>query len=309
MPHRLAGRMASNTATVDGRHVDPKKPSVIRRFLMWWFGPPASPWVCVNVSIDMTAAQAYLAGVNASGGTRVSLQHLLCGAVGRTLARWPMANARIHRNRILPQDDVVVAMPVNLLGHAEGGRRELGLAVVAGAGRKSLRALAADTRQTVSNERKGKVDNPLMRRMLRLAESSPGPLLGKALDAVEAARIHPAVDARLHAMAPVTTGLTNPGAALANQPGVLFRGGAVSLPNRLVHVGTFWGVTPIQDEVVPVDGEPRVRPMLPVMLVFDHRLVDGVLAGRVLETFTGILQDPTGAFGPEGAAGAAAAPR
>lgn len=292
--------MSNRTATVDDKNVDPSKPSVIRRFLMWWFGPPASPWVCVNVSVDMTPAQAWLEAVNADGGPRVSLQHLLCAAIGRTLARWPMANARIHRDRIIPQDDVVVAMPVNLLGHAEGGRRELGMAVVAGAGRKSVRDLAQATRATVANERKGEVDNPFMRLMLKVAENSPGPLLSRAFDAMERARAHPAVEARLHSMAPVTTGLTNPGAALANQPGVLFRGGAVHLPNRLVHVGTFWGVTPIQDEVVPIDGQPAVRPMLPVLLVFDHRLVDGVLAGRILDTFTGILRDPAAAFGADG---------
>jgi pyruvate/2-oxoglutarate dehydrogenase complex dihydrolipoamide acyltransferase (E2) component len=292
--------MSNRTATVDGKNVDPRKPSVIRRFLMWWFGPPASPWVNVNVAIDMTRAQAYLAAVNASGGPRISMQHLLCGAVGRTLTRWPMANARIHRGRILPQDDVVVAMPVNLLGHAEGQRRELGMAFVAGAGRRSLRELASATRETVDNERQGKVDNPFMRMMLKVADASPGPLLSKAFDAMERARAHPAVDAKLHAMAPVTVGLSNPGSALADQPGVLFRGGSVNLPPRLVHVCTFWGVTPVQDEVVAVDGVPTVRPMLPVLLVFDHRLVDGVLAGRILETFAGILRDPEAHFGADG---------
>ncbi|MEC7946614.1 MAG: 2-oxo acid dehydrogenase subunit E2 [Myxococcota bacterium] len=293
--------MPSRNTRVDGRNVDPRKPSVTRRFLMWWMGPPASPWVSANAAIDMTAALAYLEQLNgAADAPRVSLQHLLCGAVGRTLARWPMANARIHRNRILPQDHVAVAMPVNLLGHAEGDKRELGLAVVERAGQRSLRELAVATRSTVSNERAGKVENPLFRMLVRLAENSPGPLLGKALDALEAARAHPAVDARLHALSPATVGLTNPGAALGDEPGVLFRGGAVNLPDRLLHIGTVWGVTPVQDEVVPVDGVPAVRPMLPVMLVFDHRLVDGVLAGRVLKTFAGILRDPAAVFGPEG---------
>jgi len=293
--------MSRTSSPVDDRNVDPTKPSVIRRFLMWWFSPPVSPWVCVNVSIDMTHALAWLGRVNADGeAPRVSLQHLLCGALGRTLTRWPMANARIHGHRIIPQEDVVVAMPVNLLGHAGGGKRELGMAFVAGAGQKSVRELAAATRKTVDSERQGKVDNPLVRRMLRLAERMPGPVLARALDGLEASRrAHPAVEARLHGMAPATTGLTNPGAALANQPGVVFRGGAVNLPNRLISVGTFWGVTPVQDEVVVVDGVPGVRPMLPVMMVFDHRLVDGVLAGRVLETFTGLLQDPAADFGAD----------
>ena len=140
-----------------------------------------------------------------------------------------------------------------------------------------------------------------MRRMLGMAESLPAPVLARALDALEKSRrAHPGIAARLHGMAPATTGLTNPGAALANQPGVVFRGGAVNLPDRLISVGTFWGVTPIQDEVVVVDGAPAVRPMLPVMMVFDHRLVDGVLAGRVLETFSRLLQDPAAAFGRNG---------
>ena len=294
--------MSRRNAAVDGRHVDPSKPSVVRRFLMWWFSAPASPWVCVNVSIDMTNALAWLEQANAADdGVRISMQHLLCGALGRTLARWPMANARIHGHRIIPQEDVVVAMPVNLLGHEGGGKRELGMAFVSGAGRKSVRELAADTRRTVDNERRGKVDNPLMRRMLGMAESLPAPVLARALDALEKSRrAHPGIAARLHGMAPATTGLTNPGAALANQPGVVFRGGAVNLPDRLISVGTFWGVTPIQDEVVVVDGAPAVRPMLPVMMVFDHRLVDGVLAGRVLETFSRLLQDPAAAFGRNG---------
>ena len=106
-------------------------------------------------------------------------------------------------------------------------------------------------------------------------------------------------------MAPVTTGLTNPGASLGGEEGVLVRGGAVHLPNRLVHVGTFWGISPIQDEVIPVDGVPAVRPMLPVLLVFDHRLVDGVLAGRLLKTFVGILRHPEAVFGADGESSAA----
>ena len=73
---------------------------------------------------------------------------------------------------------------------------------------------------------------------------------------------------------------------------ILLRANSVHLPQRLAAVGTFWGVTTVQDEVVVVDKNPAVRPMLPVMLVFDHRIMDGVRAGKMLMTFHSIIQIP-----------------
>ncbi len=290
-----------NTDPADARSAArPDQPSVIRRFLMWWFSWPASPSVTVNIAVDMTAAQAYLARINAQAGERVSLQHLLCGAVGRTLGAFPMARARIRGHEILAEQAVSVAMPVNLIGHAEGQKRELGMVVVNDAHRLDLRSLAAATRKSVDGERSGKPDNALIRFMLQLGEGLQGPLLHRSLDALDRARLLPRVDQQLRKMAPITTALTNPGAALADAPGVLLRGGSVSIPQRLVHVATLWGITPVQSEVVPVDGIPAVRPMLPVMLVFDHRLMDGVYAGRVLLHFCALLQDPDACFGADG---------
>jgi pyruvate/2-oxoglutarate dehydrogenase complex dihydrolipoamide acyltransferase (E2) component len=267
---------------------------------MWWFDTPGSPYVNANVAIDMTAAQAYLAALNAQDGPRVSLQHLLCGAVGRTLGEFPMARARILGHHIVPEDRVGVAMPVNLLGHAEGARRELGLVVVEDAQQRDLRSMAETTRETVGNERAGKTDNAFFKTMLRVVEQADGPAMFAALDAFERARRSRRVDARLRRFAPITTGLTNPGAAISELDGVLVRGASVQIPMKLVHVATLWGITPIQQEVIPVDGQPAVRPMLPVLLTFDHRLMDGVYAGRVLKRFAAILLDPEPVFGPAG---------
>jgi pyruvate/2-oxoglutarate dehydrogenase complex dihydrolipoamide acyltransferase (E2) component len=292
--------MSSRTSHVPPEAVDPSNPSVIRRFLMWWMGWPANPYVSANAAVDFTAARAYLARLNEGEGPRVSVQHLLCAAVGRTLAAWPMANARIRGHRIIPCDTVGVAMPVNLLGHAEGRRREVGMVVVEDAGRASLRDIAARTRKTVNNEREGRTDNLMMRAMLGLAERTQGPVLHRVLDAVDRAAQHPVVDARMHRMAPVTSGLTNPGSSFAAEPGMLFRGGAIQVPMRMVHIATLWGVSAIQDEVIAVEGRAEVRPMLPVLLVFDHRLVDGVLASRLLLHLHRILQNPAESFGEDG---------
>jgi len=105
---------------------------------------------------------------------------------------------------------------------------------------------------------------------------------------------------RFYEEAPFTTGLTNPGASISGAEGLWLRGGALSLPSRLAHVGTLWGIAPIQPEVLPIDGQPTVRPGLPVVLLFDHRLVDGVRASKMLARFNAILQDPAAVFGAIG---------
>mgnify|MGYP002621467711 CR=1 FL=1 len=53
-------------------------------------------------------------------------------------------------------------------------------------------------------------------------------------------------------------------------------------------LGTGW----IQDMVVPVDGKPQVRKMLPLSLTFDHRVLDGAEAALFTKTVKETLEDP-----------------
>jgi pyruvate dehydrogenase E2 component (dihydrolipoamide acetyltransferase) len=50
----------------------------------------------------------------------------------------------------------------------------------------------------------------------------------------------------------------------------------------------------IADRVVPVNGQPAVRPMLVACLSCDHRVLDGARAARFLETLAGLIEDPSG---------------
>jgi hypothetical protein len=40
-----------------------------------------------------------------------------------------------------------------------------------------------------------------------------------------------------------------------------------------------------------VDGEPQVRPTLPVSVTLDHRYLSGAIAGRMRKAFVGYLED------------------
>ncbi|HNH47051.1 MAG TPA: 2-oxo acid dehydrogenase subunit E2 [Myxococcota bacterium] len=274
-----------------------KSPSAARRALLWWFASPANAHVSVSIAIDFTASKAWLAGLS-ERGQRVSLHHLIMGAVARVMREFPAANARIFGNTIVRKDEVGIVMPVNLLGHPGERRSELTLAIQKAVDRRSLQELAEQNRRDVESTREGTALDPFTKFMFKFAEHAPGPLFRGGLsvmDKVGQSRL----GAYFYELTPFTTAISNPGAAIPQAPGVWLRAAAVSLPQRLVHVGSLWGVSPVQEEVVPVEGRAEVRPILPVVLVFDHRLVDGVMAGRMAQRLAEILQDPAAVFGEE----------
>lgn len=50
----------------------------------------------------------------------------------------------------------------------------------------------------------------------------------------------------------------------------------------------------IAERVVPVDGQPAVRPMMALTLSCDHRVVDGARGAQFLETIADFLEEPLG---------------
>ena len=277
----------------------PTRPSAVRRALTWWFSPPANPYVCVSGAIDAAPAQAWLAGLRAQDRP-ITLQHLITGAVAQALRAHPAANARVQGGRIVTAPHVGVGMPVNLLGHAGGAKRELSATLLERAETLSLQQVSELTRGKVAVERTGQVQNPVMRGLLRWADHAPSGLLERGLDGLDGVLQTRWGAAGFYAAVPITTGITNPGATIRGDDGMLFRAVSIQIPNRVLSVGTIWGVSAVQDEVIAVDGQPAVRPMLPVLLAFDHRILDGVAAGRLMKTFATVLRDPGAIFGPLG---------
>jgi pyruvate dehydrogenase E2 component (dihydrolipoamide acetyltransferase) len=53
----------------------------------------------------------------------------------------------------------------------------------------------------------------------------------------------------------------------------------------------------ILDRIVPVDGQPAVRPMLQLSVSFDHRVIDGARAAEFLDTLASLVEEPAGLVG------------
>lgn len=273
--------------------------SITRKFLLWYFRyPPYNPYVTVHCAVDATALIAYVEAVNEGPGPRVSLQHLVTAAVARAYREHPSVNASVIGPRVVRHDTVGVAMPVDLVD--DDGSADLGLVIVDGAESLSLRELAARTRSHVERERGTSKGFSWSRLGYRVLDRAPTRLLNGGLNvAGRLARLGP-IAHRLHERFPISVVVTNVGAAIDVPPGAMVRGGSLALPNRLVEIGSVFGIFPVNDEVLAIDGEPVVRPVMPFSYVWDHRLFDGVVAGRMLTRLTEILADPGGVFGDDG---------
>ena len=57
------------------------------------------------------------------------------------------------------------------------------------------------------------------------------------------------------------------------------------------------GVGAIKDTVVPVDGAPAIRPILPLVVSTDHRMNDGEHLGQFVSTIGAFLRDPVRLLG------------
>jgi pyruvate dehydrogenase E2 component (dihydrolipoamide acetyltransferase) len=68
----------------------------------------------------------------------------------------------------------------------------------------------------------------------------------------------------------------------------------IDMPDSLI-----LGVGRVRDRVVAVEGRPAVRPTVLLSLSVDHRVVDGVPAGRFLERVAARLEKPEGLVGEQ----------
>ena len=192
-----------------------KKQSAVRKFSLWWFSKPMSPWVSVNISVDFSHAQAYLKHLSVDcDAPKVSVHHLIAASIARGLQKTPQANANIIGGQIFRRKSVHMAMPVNLLGHKGGETRELSMMFIKELEKKTLRMLAKEGRHNLKQERQGKLGDPFLKAMLRFAETLPSHAVFKALGIMDRMLQQPKFAQKIYNVFPVTTALSNPGSTL-----------------------------------------------------------------------------------------------
>lgn len=269
--------------------------SATRRLLLWWFDEPSGdPYITLNFDVDVAPLRAFLDAYEREHGVRVGVQHAVSKAVARCLVELPALNVKILGQRLHALDRVDIAMPVHLGGKGKGQRNdETGMMIVRHVDRLALGDLARATRKNADDERSGRASatgSAFARKALR---AIPDALMRPMLDAGGWVISRPSVYHLLEEHIGVSSAVTNVGAVFSMPKGARFRAAsASSIPQKLGHVASIFGVAPSEEVAVSEDGVIGSRRVLPLLMVVDHRAIDGVLMATAACRVAEALLDP-----------------
>lgn len=253
-----------------------------RKLSLHTWGRPRDPTVYGVLEVDATAALAEVATLREASGVHVTLTHLVGHAVALAIRERPEVNAIIRRGRhVYLRDTIDVFFQV-----ATHGGEDLSGAKVARADEKSVVEIARELAERAAALRSGR-DRSVQRTQETL-DRLPGMLRGPALRAAEVLTYDLGLDLRRLGIpydqfgSVMVTNVGTMGLPLGFAPLVPF-----SRTPLLMTVGA------VKDTPIAENGEVVIRPILPIRVTFDHRLLDGFEAGRLAERFLASMRRPS----------------
>jgi pyruvate/2-oxoglutarate dehydrogenase complex dihydrolipoamide acyltransferase (E2) component len=268
--------------------------SETRRLLLWFFDSPSNdPYVSLTFDVVIEPALSFRDAFAREHGERIGLQHLVTKAVARAVGSLPALNVKIFGRSIYQLDRVDLAVPVHLASKATG-KDETGLMLLLDADRKSLLQVARETRRGAEQERCGATSLSGSAVSRRLAKALPDALVYRGLDLVGRLTSSPWLNTLADDRLAVSSGVTNVGSVVGLPKGARFRAASATLPTKATHVASIFGIGPIEDAAVVEDGHVVARKVLPIVMIVDHRAIDGVLMGLAASKVASALSNPEG---------------
>lgn len=278
--------------------------SVVRKFLMWYFRyPPYNPYVDISFTVDFSESLKYLESIQQPDRPRISIQHFITAVIGRVYKAFPQANACVIGKKIFRFPHVGVVIPVDKTSSEDRstpGGEEVGAVLIEKAEERSLWEIAESTRKKVRKETGNAPKKSVLQKLMPYTRYVPQVVLSGALGIGDRLMKNHKFFKKVHSAFPITVVVSNVGAILPKHNRIRMQSASFTPPSRFLHLGTFLGILPIQDEIILEDGKAVARPVLPIAFIFDHRLFDGVMCGRIVAMMTDIFQNPAETFGEFG---------
>ena len=252
--------------------------------------PSSDPYVSITMDVNLEPGLAFLEAFEREHGERVGVQHLMTAAVARAVHELPAVNVKIVGRSFYQLERVDVAVPVRLAGRGSE-RDQTGMVVLHGVERMSLADIARQTRERSQAEREGSLSSFGSAFGRRLAERVPS-AVEAAVEVAAGVIAHPLGYRMLGPWGTLSTAVTNVGSVFELPTGARFRSVAFTIPTRLSHVASGFALAPAAEAPVAEDGRVVVRKVLPIMMVVDHRAIDGYMMAKLGERLARALLDP-----------------
>ena len=257
-------------------------PSSFRRMAAAMWAKPSDPSILGAMDLDATRALAFLdARRRAEPGARLTIPHVGARATALAIARHPDVNVKVRfGGRLERRLGVDVFLSV-----ATDGGRDLSGAKIEDCDKKPLAAMAAELAERARSIRAG--DDPSYKKSRDGFKSLPWWLVGPAL------RVSDTLANELHVHLP---GLGLPrdpfGSAVITSVGMFGIDTAFAPFVPLARCPLLLLVPEIRERPWVVEGSVTARPVLRLCATFDHRVIDGFLAGAFARTLRELLEAP-----------------
>lgn len=243
-----------------------------------WHGP-GDPSVYGTLEIDVGEARELIGELRAESGRRVTMTHLVGHALALAIRERPEVNAIVRFGSLYRRETIDIFFQV-----AMDGGEDLNGAKVARADEKSVLDIAAELEEVARATRERKTAAVRTASRFKLM---PPALTGLALRASSFAMYDLGID--------------------LSRFGVPFDGFGSAMITNVASFGLSTGLAPllpfsrcpivmllgeIQERAVVRGGVVVPRPILPIGVTFDHRLLDGFQAGKMASRFKQLLEQP-----------------
>ncbi|PCH93443.1 MAG: hypothetical protein COB85_07065 [Bacteroidetes bacterium] len=233
------------------------------------------------VDFDATGIKAVMNKFEAEG-KRLSPTTIAAKGLAIAIVSYPRSNSVIRFGRIYEREDVDIFLQV---APDDTGENLSGM-VVRQCDQKSLEDISEEIKNKVGNIRTGRKDD--FAKVTKTLSMSPTFLIGWIL------RFMKFLNYTLNIWSPALGAPRDAfGSGMVTSLGMLGiqRGLAPLLPFYpcpiIVAVGR------LEDKAVVINGVVEVRTVLPLTMTFDHRLIDGVGAGKMIAAITAYLENPS----------------
>ena len=268
--------------------------SVWRKIAMASWRPRKDPAILATLDLDAEALQEYIERVRSATGAHVTPAHLVGRAGAKVVEALPGLNGRVVLGQFVGSATIdcsfVVSLRTDPTAGPEAASTDLSGSVVRNIDQKPPWLIAQELADHAARIRADK--DPQFQRTKQLVKWLPPLALRAVTDAIGFV-----TDGLQLPIPLLALGARPYGSFLVSNVATYGLDRAFAPVPPFCHVPAIIMVGAVADKVVARDGDPVVRPMLPLAIGLDHRFVDGYRASTMARIFCEYLADP-GRFDP-----------
>ena len=242
---------------------------------------PRDPTIYGSMDLDVAETLAFLERFRARTGRKLTITHVVGRAVAAAFERHPELNAKVRFwGKLEQRDSVDLFVSVS----TEGGR-DLSGARIEGADRLSFEGWVDAVEKQAGGIRGG--DDPTYQRTRKAFRTMPWWIARPALWLVDL------LSNELEFDLPGIGAPRDPfGSAVITNVGMFGIDTAFAPFLPIARCPMLLLITEVRDRPVAVDGNVVARPTLRLCATFDHRIIDGVAAGKLAREIRAMIEHP-----------------